>query len=468
MIAWVLSIFAMIYLDFNATTPICPEAKAAITESMELYGNPSSGHALGKAAKEKYEEARGRIASLVNADPDEVVLMSCGTETINYCLRGAALAAKAAGHGNHIITSSVEHDAVLEVVRHLVREHGFEATFLGVDPHGRVSAESVARAVTPRTVLVSIMHSNNEVGTVNPIAEIARGLKAARASGAAQGQGQGGGALAVGVAQKPAILFHSDTSQSLGKLAVDARALGVDFLTVTGHKLYAPKGVGALYIRRGTPPLAKLMLGAGHERGLRAGTESTLLVAGLGAACAVARQGMAGATAHLLAMRQRLQANLEARFPPPPPPPPASLEGGGAGGDSPPRSEASSGPPIPGGVDGVGGGGSGQVQRKCGAMRVNGHPEERLPNTLSVSFRGILAPQLMARIQGQIACSAGAACHSHDDARVSHVLAAMGVPLDYARGTLRLSVGKSTTAEEVDEAAKLIADAVEALLAEAN
>jgi cysteine desulfurase len=304
-------------------------------------------------------------------------------------------------------------------VKYLVAEHGFTSTLVCVDEYGMVTAAAVADALTPQTCLVSVMHSNNEVGTIMPIAEIAATLRAAREPGA------------------PPILFHSDTSQSLGKVVVDVAALGVDYATITGHKLYAPKGIGALYAKPGNPPLRKLMVGAGHEGGRRAGTESTLLASGLGAACAVAKASLAeanggdgegegsgvggGATAKLAYLRDRLETRV---------------------------------------IAGMGGAASGKV-------RVNGHPTLRLPNTCSLSFRGCLAPQLLRAVEHRVACSAGAACHtasmdgitnndSGDDPRVSHVLRAMRVPLEYARGTLRLSVGRFTTEAEVDEAADLL------------
>ena len=299
-------------------------------------------------------------------------------------------------------------------MKYLVAEHGFTSTLVGVDEYGMVTAAAVADALTPQTCLVSVMHSNNEVGTIMPIADIAAALQAAREPGA------------------PPILFHSDTSQSLGKVVVDVAALGVDYATITGHKLYAPKGIGALYAKPGTPPLRKLMVGAGHEGGRRAGTESTLLASGLGAACAVAKAsleetngggGSGGATAKLAHLRDRLETRV---------------------------------------VAGMGGAASGKV-------RVNGHPTLRLPNTCSLSFRHCLAPQLLRAVEHRVACSAGAACHTAtvdgitssnngdvEDTRVSHVLRAMHVPLDYARGTLRLSVGRFTTEAEVDEAADLL------------
>ena len=382
----------ILYLDYNATTPLLPEVKEAITASMELYGNPSSTHSLGKAAKEQYETARAAIAGLIGAGSQDILLVSCGTESINYCLKGAALAARAKGGGKHIITSSVEHVAVLETCRYLESQHDFDVTFVEVDSTGPVTPAAVSAALRDDTVIVSIMHSNNEVGTINPIADISALVKARGA------------------------LMHTDASQSCGKVPVDVEELGVDYLTIAGHKLYAPKGVGALYIRPGTPPLRKFMHGAGHESGLRAGTENTLLVCGLGAACDIAAKKLAQTTTHLALVRDKLQANLEARF-------------------------------------------------DTSQMRVNGHLQHRLPNTLSVSFKDAVAPIVLASIQHRVAASAGSACHASEPGapvHVSHVLSAMSVPQDFAMGTLRLSVGRDTTLAEADEAAQIIGDAVDA------
>lgn len=369
----------------------------SMVASMELFGNPSSCHSVGLRAKSDYESNRLKMAQLINANnPSEIVILSGGTESINYCLRGAALHARdtTSGGGNHIITSVVEHVAVLETVKYLV-SIGFEATFVPVDSEGKVSAEAVARAITPATVLCTIMHSNNEVGTINPIAEIAQELKKARID-----------------CELPSILFHCDTSQSLGKVDVDVQQLGVDYATITSHKLYGPKGIGALYVRSGTPPLKKLIFGAGHENGQRAGTENTILAAGLGTACEVAKQMLPSSEVEMRVLRDRLQDKLIALSPDP------------------------------------------------ATIKVNGCLSERLPNTLSISFADILAPLLLEQVQHRIAASAGAACHSHEDTRVSYVLSEMGVPLKFARGTIRLSVGRSTTEKEVDEAAMLISDAV--------
>ena len=368
-----------IYLDYNATTPLDPEVIDAMRPYMEeRFGNPSSGHFYGVEAREAVDQARARVAGLLNCSPHEVVFTSGGSESNNYALKGAALALR--NRGNHIVTSGIEHPAVTEVCGWLAAQ-GFQITWLPVDDYGMVGVADVEAAVRPETILVSIMHANNEVGTVQPVAEIAR---AARRVGA---------------------LVHTDAAQSAGKIPVDVEALGVDLLSLAGHKLYAPKGVGALYVRRGVT-LDKFIHGAGQEAGRRAGTENVLEIVGLGKACDIARRDLAQHAAHMRAMRDALEEGL---------------------------------------------------RKRVAAMRVNGHPVERLPNTLSVSFRGVDAQDLLRAIGGRVAASAGAACHS-GGVEISHVLRAMRVPAEFARGTLRLSTGRATTMEEIEGAVSAICD----------
>jgi cysteine desulfurase len=370
-----------IYLDYNATTPLDPEVIAAMRPYLEEhFGNPSSGHWYGVQARQAVEEARARVSELLHCAAGEVVFTSGGTESNNQALKGAALALR--GRGNHIVTSAIEHPAVTEVCRWLA-ERGFEVTWLPVDEHGRVSAADFEVALRPETILVSIMHANNEVGTIQPIAEIAR------------------------LARRRGVLVHTDAAQSAGKIPVDVEALGVDLLSLAGHKLYAPKGVGALYVRRGVA-LEKFLHGAGQESGRRAGTENVLEIVGLGKACEIARRDLDRNTGHMLEMRDALEAGLRAR---------------------------------------------------TAAMRVNGHPRERLPNTLSVSFPGADAQDLLRAVGGRVAASAGAACHS-GAIEVSHVLRAMRVPLEHARGTLRLSTGRMTARPDIEAAVDAIAGAV--------
>ena len=368
-----------IYLDYNATTPLDPEVIDAMRPYMEeRFGNPSSGHFYGVEAREAVDQARARVAGLLNCSPHEVVFTSGGSESNNYALKGAALALR--NRGNHIVTSGIEHPAVTEVCGWLAAQ-GFQITWLPVDDYGMVGVADVEAAVRPETILVSIMHANNEVGTVQPVAEIAR---AARRVGA---------------------LVHTDAAQSAGKIPVDVEALGVDLLSLAGHKLYAPKGVGALYVRQGVT-LDKFIHGAGQEAGRRAGTENVLEIVALGKACDIARRDLAQHAAHMRAMRDALEEGL---------------------------------------------------RKRVAAMRVNGHPVERLPNTLSVSFRGVDAQDLLRAIGGRVAASAGAACHS-GGVQISHVLRAMRVPGEFAPGTLRLSTGRATTMEEIEGAVSAICD----------
>jgi len=365
-----------IYLDYNATTPIDPEVADAMRPCLEGYfGNPSSVHSFGIRAREALERARTQVADLLNCAPDEIIFTSGGTESNNLAIGGIALANRAKGH--HIITSSIEHPAVTEVCRYL-ESKGFRITVLPVDEEGRVDPGQLERALTPETILVTVMHANNEVGTIQPIAEIAA------------------------IAAKRGIPVHTDAAQSVGKIPVDVERLGVALLSVAGHKLYAPKGVGALYLRRGVA-IEKLMHGAAHERNLRPGTENILEIVGLGKACEIAKRDMVHNQAHMKTMRDRLVRHLR--------------EG-------------------------------------LTAMRINGHPEHCLPNTLSVGIPGIDASLLPGELQ-DVALSAGSACHAGERS-ISPVLKAMKVPPDTARGTLRISTGRMTTEEEIDKAADLI------------
>ena len=361
-----------IYLDYNATTPIDSQvAEAMLPYVHGLFGNPSSGHSFGLEAREGVERARGQVASLLGCKTDDLIFTSGGTEANNHAIKGVAYAYRE--RGNHIITSAVEHPAVTEVC-HYLEGQGFRVTYLPVDEHGLVEVEKVEEALTNETLLVSIMHANNEVGTIEPIAEIAQ------------------------VAHRYGALVHTDCAQSVGKIPVNVDDLEVDLLSIAGHKLYAPKGIGALYIRPGVK-LEKLMHGANHEQSRRAGTENVIEMVGLGVACELIAQNLHAYASHMRLMRDRLEGGL------------LGLEGD---------------------------------------ARINGHPEKRLPNTASVSFRGLEADRILVNLQ-TVAASAGAACHS-DQVEVSHVLAAMNVPIEYAMGTLRFSVGRYTTAEEVDRA----------------
>jgi cysteine desulfurase len=373
-----------IYLDYNATTPHAPEVIAAMRPFLETeFGNPSSTHWHGIRPRQAVALARQQVGELLGCRAEEVIFTSGGTESNNQAIKSVGGARYQ--RGNHIITSRIEHPAVLEVCRFMER-HGFTVTYLPVDETGMVDPDDVAAAITPQTSLISIMHANNEVGTLQPVDAIAR-LIAGRD-----------------------ILLHSDAAQSVGKVAATVAALGVDLLSVAGHKIYAPKGIGALYLRRGVGGEV-FCHGAGQEMGLRAGTENVLAIVGLGQACAIAARDLAGNRSHMAAMRDRLEAGLA-----------DALED----------------------------------------VRFNGHRQQRLPNTASISFRGLEANRILEEIGLEVAASAGAACHS-DRVVVSHVLEAMGLPEHWAKGTLRFTTGRMTTAAEIDRALEVVVAAVRRL-----
>jgi cysteine desulfurase NifS/selenium donor protein len=373
-----------IYLDHNATTPIAPGVADAMRPFLDQYfGNPSSIHSFGTQAKMAVEKARAQVASLIHCDPPEIIFTSGGTESNNYAIKGAAYANRK--KGNHIITTSIEHPAVIEVCIYLEKQ-GFDVTYLPVDEFGMVSPAEVAEALRPETILISVMHANNEVGTIQPIPEIAA------------------------IAKQHQVLFHTDAAQSTGKIVTDVQALGVDLLSIAGHKLYAPKGVGALYIRSGVQ-LEKLMHGADHEQNLRAGTENVLEIAGLGMACELAEKELQSNSEHYRATRDYLHALIREAIP---------------------------------------------------SVKMNGHPEKRLPNTLSLSFPNVEANTLVARLEG-VAVSAGAACHS-ESIDLSAVLEAMQVPIEVAMGTIRFSTGRGNTMDEIQRAGKEVIATVRTLM----
>lgn len=361
-----------IYLDYNATTPIAPEVAAAMQPYLaEAYGNPSSLHWAGLPARDAVERARSQVAALLACDATEIVFTSGGTEANNQAIKGVFFSTRSRANSRpHVITTQVEHPAVLEPCRFL-EKLGADVTRLPVDRFGMVDPDDVQRAIRPDTILVSVMHANNEVGTIQPIEEIAR------------------------IAREHDVLCHTDAAQSVGKLAVDVQALGVDLLSVAGHKLYGPKGVGALFVREGLE-LESLLNGAGHEAGRRAGTENVLEIVGLGAACELARQWID--CLEVLRLRDQLWRELQQRF-----------------GDS---------------------------------VVLNGHPERRLPNTLNVSFIGQVGGELLARMP-HVAASTGSACHAGSTS-ISPVLAAMGVSHECGMGSLRFSLGRTTTLDEID------------------
>jgi cysteine desulfurase len=368
-----------IYLDYNATTPIAPEVLEEILPYLRReFGNPSSAHPYGAAAKAGVETARARLARFLNSDVDEILFTSGGTESDNAAIFGVCRAAPPARR--HVVTTAVEHPAVEAPLRALEQE-GWRITRIPVGPDGRVDATAVVSAMTEETALVTIMHAQNETGALMPIAAIAAG------------------------ARRLGIPMHTDAAQSAAKIVVDVAALGVDLLTIAGHKLYAPKGVGALYIRGGTK-LTPLLLGAGHESGRRAGTENVAGVVGLGSAADLARRELPVRVKHLRGVRDRLHARL---------------------------------------------------LHHLSDLRLNGPDEERLPNTLNVAIPGVSAAALLAAVPG-VAAAAGAACHA-GTIEPSAVLLAMGIPREIALCSLRLTVGHPTTPMEADLAAERIASA---------
>jgi len=391
-----MTISAPIYLDYNATTPVDPSVVDALLPYLrEHFGNPSSDHAYGYVAHAAIERAREQVAALLGAGPGEIVFTGGGSEANNLALNGVIAALRERGDsrrgdtrrrdhdpGDHVITTAIEHPAVLQPLRGL-EARGLRLTILPVDGDGRIDPQQVVDAITPRTILVSVMHANNEVGTLQDLRAIA---DAAHARGA---------------------LVHTDAAQSVGKIPTRVDDLDVDLLSIAGHKLYAPKGVGALYVRSGVR-LAPHIRGAGHERGLRAGTENVPYIVGLGAAADLAARRLDVFPAQLRALRDALHKGILAHVP---------------------------------------------------DAQLNGHPDERLPNTLNLGFPGVNAAALLARIRDRVACSTGSACHA-GHAEPSGVLLAMGRDPALAAAALRLSLGAWTTAEEVAEAASVIGAAV--------
>ena len=366
-----------IYLDYNASTPIDPAVAAAMRPFLDgRYGNPSSGHWASIEAKAALEKARGQVAALLQCADDEIVFTSGGSEANNLALKGVFFALR--DKGDHIITTAIEHPAIVEPCRFLERL-GAQVTYLPVDDTGRVDPTDLRRAITPRTILVTIMHANNEVGTIEPIAECAD------------------------IAHERGVLFHTDAAQSVGKISTDVTELGVDLLSIAGHKVYAPKGVGALFVRRGVR-LEPLIHGAGHEAGRRAGTESALLAVALGTACERARD---------LAPMDRVRTLRDHFWQ--------------------------------------------ELQKSFGnRIALNGHPTHRLPNTLNISFIGRIGAEILARLDG-VAASTGSACHA-GRIELSPVLQAMGVTPEIGMGAIRFSLGRATTREEIDEAVERLTE----------
>ena len=366
-----------IYLDYNATTPVAPEVADAMQPFLRgMFGNPSSSHWYGRRAHEAVERARGDVATLIGARPAEIVFTGCATEANNLALRGVAESLRT--NKRHIVVSAIEHPAVLEPALWL-RAHGWDVSVVPVDRYGWVDPTDIKAALRDDTALVSIMHANNEVGTIQPIAEIAA------------------------VAHERGALMHTDAAQSPGKIAVDVNELNVDLLTLAGHKFYATKGVGALYVRNGTS-IAPDVQGAAQEHGLRPGTENVPAIVGIGAAARLAADRPAQDTPHLQHLRDEMHRLLQQGIP---------------------------------------------------DLGLNGHPSIRLPNTLNVSFPRVSGRDLLRAVDDKVAASVGSACHS-ENGRVSGVLAAMEISPARAMGAVRLSVGRYSTPEEIARACEVL------------
>ena len=366
-----------VYLDYNATTPIDLEVIDAMTPFLkEHFGNPSSSHYFGQKAKEAVEKARVQVADFLNCNANEIIFTSGGTESNNYAIKGSAYTLR--NKGNHIITSKIEHPSVLESCKFLESD-GFEITYLPVNEFGLISLYDLEKAITPKTILITIMHANNEIGIIQPIEQVSR------------------------LAKKHNIIFHTDAVQSAGKIPTKVTNLGVNMLSIAGHKLYAPKGVGALYVQQGIK-LTKLIHGAGQENNRRAGTENVLEIVGLGEACEIAGRDLDENAAKMRVMRDRLYNELK---------------------------------------------------KKISDFKLNSRFENCLPNTLSLSFKNIDANLLLGKINNRLAVSSGAACHS-GMTEISNVLKALNVPYEWAKGTIRFSTGKMTTVDEIDGAVDII------------
>lgn len=361
-----------VYLDYAATTPTHPEVVTAMLPYLnETFGNPSSIHSFGQEAKGAVEEARETIAALIGAKNDEIVFTSGGTEADNFAIKGVAYANE--HRGNHIITSSIEHHAVIEPLKSLERR-GFKATYLPVDQYGMVDPQDVRKAVSEKTILISVMHANNEIGTIEPIAEIGR------------------------IAKETGIYFHTDAVQTAGHIPVNVNELGVDLLAISAHKLYGPKGVGALYVRKGTK-IAPFMHGGEQERRRRASTENVPGIVGFGKAVEVAQNEMGAEAERLTLLRDELiEALLE------------------------------------------------RIDR----VQLNGHPRKRLPNNVNVSVQFVEGESMLLNLDMEgIAASTGSACSS-SSLEPSHVLLALGLSHEQAHGSLRFTLGRETTADEID------------------
>ena len=376
-----------IYLDYAATTPVHPEVvKAMLPYFAEAFGNPSSIHSFGQEARDAIEKARNEVAALIGAKTEEIVFTGSGTEADNFALKGVALANQ--GKGNHIITSSIEHHAVLETCKFLEKQ-GFSVTYLPVDGYGIVDPDDVKKTITGKTILISIMHANNEVGTIEPVAEIGN------------------------IARGAEIYFHTDAVQTVGHIPVDVNKLGVDLLSISAHKLYGPKGIGVLYIRKGTK-ISSFMHGGNQERGRRASTENVPAIVGFGKAAEIAQHEMLEEVQKLTVLRDRLIED---------------------------------------------------ILKSIEHTQLNGHPVMRLPNNVNVSVGYVEGESILLNLDlAGICASTGSACSS-SDLEPSHVLAAMGLSHIQAHGSLRFTLGKWTTEEEINQVLNVLPGIVSKLRA---
>jgi len=375
-----------IYLDNNATTAIHPDVLKEMLPYFEgFYGNPSSIHTYGQETRKAIEDAREKIAKLLNAESSEIVFTSCGTESNNHAIKGAAFSLQ--NKGKHIITSKIEHHAVIEVCEYLSKKFGFEITYIPVDKYGIVNPEDVKKAITDKTILISIMHINNETGTIQPIEEIGK------------------------IAQERQIVFHTDAVQSVGKIQIDVKKLGVSLLSLSGHKFYAPKGVGILYVRKGLK-IHSLLHGGGHEKNRRAGTENVPYIVGIAKALDISHKDMAEESKRILYLREKLEKGI---------------------------------------LD------------KIEYSQINGHPENRIYNTSNISFDFIEGEGLLLSLDMEgIAASTGSACTS-GTLEPSHVLAAMGVSPTKSQGSIRFSLGRQNTEAEIDKLLEVLPNIVSRL-----
>ena len=372
-----------IYFDHNATTPVLDEVFEAMVPFLkEQWGNPSSIHWAGRGTRKAVEDARERVAALLNCAPLELIFTSSGTEGDNHAIKGLAYAQK--NKGNHIITTKVEHPAVLSTCKHLQKE-GFEVTYLDVDKDGLLDLEELTKAITPKTILISVMFANNETGVIFPIKEIGR------------------------IAKEKGVAFHTDAVQAAGKIKIDVQDLNVDLMTISGHKLYAPKGVGALFIKRGTR-LVPLIHGGHQERNRRGGTENVAGIVAMGKAAEIAMRDMDKEIEHLQVLKERLEKGIADRVP---------------------------------------------------HIKVNGHADKRLPNTSNISFEFVEGESLLLNLDMKgIAASSGSACTS-GSLEPSHVLVSMGLTHELSHGSVRFSLGKSNTIEEIDYLLEIMPPIVE-------